>query len=134
MVRPLECSACDAEPALSLRQSSSIQSCCRRHQSHLGFVQKSGTEAFFTSGISLLSDGQAVSVQQMLGAVVLACRSTERGEKLRQDLLDEGAKQGRTPSLEVSLKLPFPFFCCIESLDWAAVVKGPQILRPRKTC
>ena len=62
------------------------------------------------SGISLLPDGLAVSVQQVFGAVVLACRSKERGEKLRQDLLDEGAKQGRTPSLEVSLKLPFLLF------------------------
>ena len=40
-------------------------------------------------------------------AVVLACRSLERGEKLRKALLEEGAKNGKTPSLEVSMRI-----CC----------------------
>ena len=35
--------------------------------------------------------------------MVLACRSLERGEKLRKDLLEEGAKNGKTPSLEASV-------------------------------
>ncbi|CAL5227473.1 g10450 [Coccomyxa viridis] len=35
--------------------------------------------------------------------VVLACRSLERGEKLRKALLEEGAKNGKTPSLEVQI-------------------------------
>lgn len=34
---------------------------------------------------------------------MLACRSTERGEKLRKDLLEEGARNGKTPSLEASV-------------------------------
>ncbi len=50
-------------------------------------------------------------MQQLLGAVVLACRSKERGDKVRQDLLDEGAKQGRSPRLEVRLKLTCPQYC-----------------------
>ncbi len=35
--------------------------------------------------------------------MVLACRSLERGEKLRKALLEEGAKNGKTPSLEVTM-------------------------------
>lgn len=38
-------------------------------------------------------------------AVILACRSAERGEKLRKELYEEGVRAGRKPSLEASLPL-----------------------------
>ena len=38
--------------------------------------------------------------------MVLACRSAERGERLRQELLAEGEKTGHTPSLEVGMCRP----------------------------
>lgn len=46
------------------------------------------------------TDGDPIEYFALL-AVVLACRSVERGEKLQKALMEEGAQHGRKPSLEV---------------------------------
>ncbi|BDA41074.1 Retinol dehydrogenase 11 [Coccomyxa sp. Obi] len=53
-----------------------------------------------TSGIGAET---AATLVRRNAHVVLACRSAERGEKLRKQLYEEGIKAGRQPSLEVQL-------------------------------
>ena len=82
-----------------------IECYCRRCVDHPLLQVRARTAQVLSLGWPSPSHGcrtyGACSECPALLAVVLACRSVERGERLQKALMEEGAQHGKKPSLEV---------------------------------